>query len=111
MSTALIPAPPPDLIPTPLFASSPKAARRFVEFFIAQINNDHTRRAYLNATRRFGDWCAEHGLVQLAAVQPARAAYGEAAPGRAADAVRLAGDRPRSWRLTRPTRCAARNTW
>jgi hypothetical protein len=28
-----------------------------LEFFTAQINNDRTRKAYLNATRRFADWC------------------------------------------------------
>jgi hypothetical protein len=41
---------------------SPKAAQRFVEFFTAQINNDHTRKAYLNATRRFAQWCQAHEL-------------------------------------------------
>jgi hypothetical protein len=29
-----------------------KAAKRVLEFFTAQINNDHTRKAYLNATQR-----------------------------------------------------------
>src|ERR1700747_535275 len=47
-----------DLLPAPLFAPTRKAARRFLEFFTAQINNAHTRRAYVNATRRFADWCA-----------------------------------------------------
>jgi hypothetical protein len=50
----LIIAPAPALLPAPLFAPTPKAAQRVVEFFTAQINNDHTRRSYLNATRRFG---------------------------------------------------------
>ena len=45
------------LQPAPLFAPTPKAARRVLEFFTAQINNDHTRRAYLNASRRFAAWC------------------------------------------------------
>ena len=66
----IILAPLPDLIPAPLFAPTPKAAKRVVEFFTAQINNDHTRRAYVNATRRFAAWCDERGLHQLAAVQP-----------------------------------------
>jgi site-specific recombinase XerD len=35
-----------------------------------QINNAHTRRAYLNATRRFADWCAYHDIHELAQVQP-----------------------------------------
>src|SRR5437773_4327130 len=33
------------------------------------INNDHTRKAYLNATRRFAEWCDAHGIGQLADVQ------------------------------------------
>ena len=38
------------------FTPTPKAAKRVLEFFTAQINNDHTRKAYLNATRRFAEW-------------------------------------------------------
>jgi hypothetical protein len=38
-----------------LFTPTPKA-KRVLEFFTAQINNDHTRKAYLNATRRFAEW-------------------------------------------------------
>jgi site-specific recombinase XerC len=59
-----------DLLPAALFAPTPKAARRVLEFFTAQVNNDHTRKAYLNATRRFAAWCEDHGLHELAAVQP-----------------------------------------
>ena len=70
MTTALTVALAPNLIPAPLFAPTPRAAQRFVEFFTAQINNDHTRRAYLNATRRFGQWCEAYGLAQLTDVQP-----------------------------------------
>ena len=70
MTTALAVALAPNLVPAPLFAPTPRAARSFVEFFTAQINNDHTRRAYLNATRRFGRWCEAYGLAQLADVQP-----------------------------------------
>jgi site-specific recombinase XerD len=52
-----------------LFTPTPKAAQRVLEFFTAQINNDHTRRAYLNATRRFADWCEQRGIRELAGVQ------------------------------------------
>ena len=55
--------------PAPLFTPTPQAAKRVLEFFTAQINNDHTRKAYLNATRRFAEWCAAHGLAELAGVQ------------------------------------------
>jgi site-specific recombinase XerD len=59
-----------ELAPAKLFAPTPKAARRVVEFFTAQINNDHTRRAYVNATRRFSEWCAGQGIDHLSSVQP-----------------------------------------
>ena len=67
--SGIVLAPAPELLPAPLFAPTPKAARRVVEFFTAQINNDHTRKAYLNATRRFAEWCDAHSLDQLADVQ------------------------------------------
>jgi site-specific recombinase XerD len=70
MPTALIPSPAPAVLPARLFAPTPKAAKRVLEFFTAQINNDHTRKAYLNATRRFADWCEECGIRELAAVEP-----------------------------------------
>jgi len=69
MSTEIIPSPAPASVPT-LFAPTPKAAKRVLEFFTAQINNDHTRKAYMNATRRFAEWCASHGIGELVAVQP-----------------------------------------
>ena len=53
--------------PTP-FTPAPKAAQRLLGFFTPQINNDHTRKAYLNATRRFAGWCDAHGIGQLADV-------------------------------------------
>jgi hypothetical protein len=59
-----------DLRPAPLFTPTRKAARRVLEFFTAQINNAHTRRAYINATRRFADWCASNEIHELAQVEP-----------------------------------------
>jgi hypothetical protein len=38
--------------PTLLFAPTPKAAKRVPQFFTAQINDNHTRKAYLNAIFR-----------------------------------------------------------
>jgi len=69
MSTALIVAPAPALLAPHLFTPTPRAAKRVLEFFTAQVNNDHTRKAYLNAARRFAAWCETHGLHELAAVQ------------------------------------------
>jgi hypothetical protein len=58
MTVDIILAPSPDLQPAPFFTPTPKAAKRVLEFFTGQINNNHTRRAYMNATRRFAAWCA-----------------------------------------------------
>jgi site-specific recombinase XerD len=57
-----------------LFTPTPKAAKRVLEFFTAQINNDHTRKAYLNVVRRFAAWCEQLGIGQLADVQPVHVA-------------------------------------
>lgn len=67
--TEIVLSPAPELAPAAIFAPNPKAARRTLEFFTAQVNNDHTRKAYLNATRRFAKWCDDHGILQLADVQ------------------------------------------
>jgi site-specific recombinase XerD len=67
MAIALSPAP--SLAAAPLYVPTPKATKRVLEFFTARVNNDHTRLAYLNATRRFAEWCDAHGLHQLAEVQ------------------------------------------
>jgi hypothetical protein len=56
-------------LPAPLFAPTPKAAKRVLEFFATQINNDHTRKAHLNATRRFATWCEARGIRELAGVE------------------------------------------
>src|SRR6266566_6851240 len=42
---------------------------RYVEFFTANINNDHTRRAYARACSRFFAWCENRGL-SLMAIRP-----------------------------------------
>jgi site-specific recombinase XerD len=63
-------APSPDLRTAALFTPTPKAAERVLDFFTAQINNDHTRRAYMNATRRFADWCAGKRIGELGQIRP-----------------------------------------
>jgi hypothetical protein len=46
---------------------------RFVVFFTANINNDHTRRAYARACHGFFVWCEQRGLT-LAAIRPVHVA-------------------------------------
>lgn len=50
------------------FLGGPGAYKRAAEFFTAEIRNPNTRRAYLNAARRFAGWCRERGL-DLTAVE------------------------------------------
>ena len=50
-------------------AGGDQAAWRYVEFFTANINNDHTRRAYARACSRFFAWCEHRGLT-LASIRP-----------------------------------------
>jgi site-specific recombinase XerD len=45
------------------------AGWRYVEFFTANINNDHTCRAYARACARFFAWCEDRGLT-LTAIRP-----------------------------------------
>jgi site-specific recombinase XerD len=53
-----------------LFLRQARAAERFFEFFTANIQNKHTRRAYFNAACRFSEFCAERGVHDLARVKP-----------------------------------------
>jgi hypothetical protein len=123
MSTEIASSPAPAVFPARLFTPMPKAARRVLEFFTAQINNDHTRKAYLNATRRFAQWCEAHRIRELAAVEPFHvAAFVKelqkefSAPtvkqhlAALRNAVRLAGDGPCPGREPGPMPCAALNT-
>ena len=74
MSTGLILSPAPGNFTAALFTPTPKAAKRVMEFFTCQVNNDHTRKAYLNATRRFAVWCQAHEISELTHVQPVHVA-------------------------------------
>ena len=63
-------APGRELHPAPLLAPTPQVANRVLDFFTARIPNDHTRRAYWMAARRFSGWCEARGIVRLEAVEP-----------------------------------------
>jgi site-specific recombinase XerD len=53
-----------------LFAPDPGAARRFIEFFTANIRNPNTRRAYARAAVEFAVWCEKNDLRALADIEP-----------------------------------------
>jgi site-specific recombinase XerD len=64
----LSPSAQPVLSPAPLYAPTPRAAFRVLEFFTAQVANPHTRQAYWNAARRFATWCEGHGITALESI-------------------------------------------
>lgn len=62
-----------------LFAPTPDAAKRYVEFFTANIRNANTRRAYARAAAAFATWCRDvAGIAELRDIEPVHvAAYVE----------------------------------
>ena len=57
------------IVPALIADLGDQAGWRYVEFFTANIHNDHTRRAYARACGRFFAWCEQHGLT-LTAIRP-----------------------------------------
>lgn len=59
-----------------LFVPDAHAAKRFIEFFTANIRNANTRKAYAHATQEFGAWCELNGFHELRDIEPVHiAAY------------------------------------
>ena len=57
------------IVPALIADAGDAAGWRYVEFFTANIENPHTRRAYARACGRFFAWCEHRGLT-LAAIRP-----------------------------------------
>jgi integrase/recombinase XerD len=53
-----------------LFLAQPAARTRLRDCFSSHLRNPNTRRAYREAVRQFSAFCAEHGIVDLAQVEP-----------------------------------------
>jgi site-specific recombinase XerD len=51
-------------------APNPDAARRFIEFFTANIRNPHTRRAYARAAVEFAGWCERSDIREFRDIEP-----------------------------------------
>ena len=49
-------------VPSIIADEGPDAARRFIEFFAANIRNANTRQAYARAIGRFLNWCQQRGF-------------------------------------------------
>jgi site-specific recombinase XerD len=58
------------LIPAFVRTAQERAQTRFWEFFVSNIRNAHTRRAYGRAISEFFAWCEARGVSSLADVQP-----------------------------------------
>ena len=59
------------LVPSLIHQHGPRASKRFLEFFAAQIRNRNTRTAYARASGRFFAWCEEYaGVDQLVHIEP-----------------------------------------
>jgi len=71
MTTDLVPNTP--TLPA-LFAPNKNAARRFIEFFTANIRNPNTRKAYLHAIEGFAAWCELNRLTDLQDIEPVHVA-------------------------------------
>jgi integrase/recombinase XerD len=57
-------------VPAMIAEAGDRAARRFLEFFAASIENDNTRMAYYRAACSFFAWLEEHGIGELADIEP-----------------------------------------
>jgi len=58
------------VVPAMIAEAGDRAARRFLDFFAASIENDNTRMAYYRAVCPFFAWLEEHGLGELADIEP-----------------------------------------
>src|SRR5215212_4950409 len=72
MTTAITPyrPSPTDLVPATIADAGDGAARRFLEFFTANIRNPNTRQAYHRAAVEFFGWLEQHGLQDLQRIEP-----------------------------------------
>src|SRR3954452_24890118 len=72
------------VVPALIAAAGEGAARRFFEFFTANIENPNTRLAYAQAVAQFLRWCEDRRLT-LRSIEPiAVAAYVQELKGRLA---------------------------
>jgi hypothetical protein len=72
----------PTVVPQLVTAAGDKAARRFLEFFVATIHNQNTRTAYFRACSRFFSWCDDRHIGELADIEPMHVAAYVQAMGR-----------------------------
>ena len=59
-----------EVIPPIVAAGGAQASQRFFEFFVANIRNPNTRRAYYRTATEFLTWCETHGINDLRSISP-----------------------------------------
>jgi len=57
-------------LPALVAVAGERAGVRFLEFFVANIRNPHTRRAYARAVKDFLAWCEDADVRSITQVQP-----------------------------------------
>jgi site-specific recombinase XerD len=62
------------VVPVQVAAAGDQAARRFVEFFTANIRNRNTRASYARAISNFFRWCERVVLQRLDVLEPVHVA-------------------------------------
>jgi hypothetical protein len=68
-------------VPSMVANAGDRAARRFLEFFAASIENDNTRMAYYLAVCSFFAWLEEHGIGELPDIEPFHVCLPQGAQG------------------------------
>jgi site-specific recombinase XerD len=57
-------------VPAMVANAGNRTAKRFLDFFAASIENDNTRMAYYRAACSFFAWLEQHGIGELADIEP-----------------------------------------
>lgn len=57
-------------VPSMIANAGHRAAKRFLDFFAASIENDNTRMAYYRAVCSFFAWLDQHGIGELPDIEP-----------------------------------------
>jgi site-specific recombinase XerD len=58
------------VVPAMIAEAGDRAARRSLDFFAASIENDNTRMAYYRAVCSFFAWVEQHGIGEIADIEP-----------------------------------------
>jgi site-specific recombinase XerD len=58
------------IVPAMIAEAGDRAAKRFLAFFAASIENDNTRLAYYRAVCSFFGWLEQHGIGELPDIEP-----------------------------------------